>query len=161
LNQITQPDLYHVPGQVLTATRDFLYTRGLEGSEGTALWIGRRAGSEIQITRVLIPEQLCLKSAYGVAVQLTEQAHYTLTDHLAPGERFYIRIHSHPGRAYHSKTDDANGVITHQGAISIVVPNFAVEPLTITSCAVYRLDHGRGWVPLSEHEIDRIFRVTA
>jgi hypothetical protein len=161
VNKATQLDVYHVPAQVVQTTRDFLYERGLDGCEGTALWIGCPNGSEILVTRVLIPEQRCIKTEYGVAVELTEKAHYTLTDHLAPGERFYIRIHSHPGRAYHSKTDDANAVITHQGAISIVVPNFAVAPLTMTTCAVYRLDHDRGWLPLSKHEIDRTFQVTA
>lgn len=153
--------VYSVPQAVLDDTRSFLRERGLERCEGTALWVGRPGPSdgEVDITRVFVPEQVCLKTPDGVAVRLTEEAHYTLTDHLEVGERFYCRVHSHPKEAYHSETDDANAVITHQGAISVVVPFFARKPLRLEGCAVYRLEHGRGWLPLAEAEIARTFEV--
>jgi hypothetical protein len=93
-------------------------------------------------------------------VELTERAHYTLTDNLVSGELFYARIHSHPGKAFHSETDDENGVISHQGAISIVVPYFAADPIDLRHCAIYRLEHRRGWLPISTAQVGRMFRVT-
>ena len=113
--------VYRVPQAVLDGSQAFLRERGQDDCEGTALWIGRpgeRVG-EVDILRVFVPEQECLKTPDGVAVRLTEKAHYTLTDNLADGELFYCRIHSHPKKAYHSDLDDMNAVITHQGAISI------------------------------------------
>ncbi len=151
--------LHYVPQCMLDESRDFLYRRGLEGCEGTALWIGRPVGGEVLLTRLFVPEQVCIKTAYGIGVDLTERAHYTLTDTLEPGERFYARIHSHPREAFHSKRDDANAVITHQGALSIVVPNFAIDPIDLTQCAIYRLEHGRGWLRLSVEDIAKIFEV--
>ncbi len=151
--------LHYVPRRLLDESRDFFYQRGLEGCEGTALWIGRPAGSEVLLTRLFIPEQVCIKTAYGIGVDLTERAHYTLTDTLEPGERFYARIHSHPREAFHSKRDDANEIITHKGALSIVVPNFAVDPIDLTQCAIYRLEHGRGWLRLNIGDVAKVFEV--
>lgn len=154
--------LYRIPQYILDESSIFLYEKGLEGCEGTALWIGRPIvddAGQIDIVRLFIPEQICIKTSYGVAVDLTERAHYTLTDNLKPGERFYIRIHSHPEEAYHSKRDNNNQVITHQGALSIVVPNFAIQPINLQECAIYRLEHGKGWLDLSNKEIDNIFKV--
>ena len=153
--------VYRVPRAVLDGSRAFLRERGLEGCEGTALWIGRPRGSagEVDITRLFIPEQECLKTPDGVAVRLTEEAHYTLTDNLADGELFYCRIHSHPKKAHHSELDDANAVITHQGAVSVVVPYFARAPLRMEECAVHQLEHGRGWLPLPTAEVLRRFEV--
>lgn len=153
--------VYRVPRAVLNDSRTFLHERGQKGCEGTGLWIGRAGGSanEVDITRLLIPEQECLKTPDGVAVRLTEEAHFTLTDNLADGELFYCRIHSHPKKAHHSELDDANAVITHQGAVSIVVPYFARTPLRLQDCAVHQLEHGRGWLPLTRAEVLRRFEV--
>lgn len=154
---------YQIPQRVIDESWAFLYERGLEGCEGTALWIGQisdEADGQINITRLFVPEQICTKSRYGVAVDLTERAHYTLTDNLEIREQFYIRIHSHPGEAYHSGRDDNNQVITHQGAISIVVPDFATVPADLKECAIYKLQHGKGWLKLNQNEVDKIFKVT-
>lgn len=152
--------VYRVPQAVLDDSRVFLRERGQEDCEGTALWIGRpRRIGEVDILRIFVPEQECLKTCDGVAVRLTEKAHYTLTDNLADGELFYCRIHSHPKKAYHSDLDDANAVITHQGAISIVVPYFARASLRLEHCAVHQLEHGRGWLPVPRAEVLRRFEV--
>ena len=152
---------YLVPQSVLDDSRAFLYMRGQIGCEGTALWVGRPSGNVVTITRLFVPDQVCFQAPTGVAVYLTEEAHYTLTDNLDVGERFYIRIHSHPAEAYHSETDDANGVITHQGAISVVVPYFALEPIDLAHCAIFRLEHGKGWLPISSDEVAGIFRIVS
>lgn len=150
---------YIVAQHLLDESRAFLYMRGLVGCEGTALWIGQPSDSAVALTRLFVPDQVCVQTAEGVAVYLTEKAHYTLTDNLSENERFYARIHSHPGKAYHSEVDDANPVLSHQGAISIVVPDFAVERLDLALCAVYRLDHGRGWLRLNSDDIAQTFRI--
>lgn len=155
---------YALPQPLLDEARAFLRERGREGCEGTALLVGQPNGDRIWLTRLFIPEQRCIKTPlgngrWGLRVQLTERAHYTLTDNLLPGQLFYARIHSHPGKAFHSDTDDANGVISHQGAISIVVPYFAADPIELQRCAIFLLDHGRGWLPLERTEIARMFEV--
>ena len=113
----------------------------------------------MQITRVLVPEQIAETTEFGSYVELTQHAHYTLPDLLEPGELIYSRIHSHPGRAFHSATDNANKVITHRGAISIVVPNFARETLTLARCAIFYLEHGTGWQPFTSEQSKKHFLV--
>lgn len=155
--------LHIIPEALLRRTRDFLYERGLHGCEGMALWIGEPDGEDgdrVRLTRLLVPEQVCTKTEFGVAVDMTERAHFTLLDHVAPHERLYVRVHSHPGRAYHSERDDENLVLTHHGALSVVVPDFARRPLRLEDCAVYRLHNGRGWLPLAPNELARLFEVT-
>jgi hypothetical protein len=39
------------------------------------------------------------------------------------------QIHTHPGSAYHSATDDEFPVVSQPGFVSIVVPNFAIGPI--------------------------------
>ncbi len=153
--------IYRVPQRVLNDSRDFLLARGAEGHEGTALWIGRlcQVMGDVDIVRLFVPDQIAIRTSHGVAVDLTPEAHYTLTDNLGPGELFFCRIHSHPEEAFHSRRDDANNVITHQGAISIVVPYFARAPLDLPGCAIYQLEHGRGWLRLSRAEVARRFQV--
>lgn len=148
-----------VSQDVLEETWDFLRSRGREGLEGTLLWVGVTRDGSISVTRTLIPEQVATKGPQGVSVDLTPHAHYTLTDGLTPEERILVRVHSHPHRAYHSAKDNANPVITHEGALSIVVPDFASGPVDLGTCAVYRFRRATGWSPLSVAEILQAFSV--
>src|SRR6266567_1599435 len=57
-------------------------------------------------------------------------------------------VHSHPAAAFHSPTDDANPALSHEGAVSVVVPYFGLGLRRgLAACAVYRLSAGR-WRPL-------------
>ncbi|HWZ61127.1 MAG TPA: Mov34/MPN/PAD-1 family protein [Gemmatimonadaceae bacterium] len=152
--------VYLVPQRVLDDARHFFRERGGHGFEGTGLLAGRSVEGVVQITRLVVPEQVAFAGEYGCAVDLTPHAHYTLPDLLTDGEQFYARIHSHPARAYHSDRDNANEVLSHEGAISIVVPHFARDPISLDGCAIYELSHERGWVRLRSRIINTRFRVT-
>lgn len=41
------------------------------------------------------------------------------------------QVHTHPGSAFHSETDDNWPVVSQPGFVSIVVPNFAVRPINL------------------------------
>jgi hypothetical protein len=69
------------------------------------------------------------------------------------------QIHSHPGRAYHSSTDDQYAVATTVGCLSLVVPNFATAPFAVDRVASYRLDASGTWRSLSSSEAARIISV--
>jgi hypothetical protein len=40
-----------------------------------------------------------------------------------------IQVHTHPGEAFHSPTDDAFPIIHSIGFLSLVIPNFALGPI--------------------------------
>jgi hypothetical protein len=129
---------------VLDEARRFFEVRGTRGCEGTAL-IARRADGT---TRLVIPDQ---RASTGRAcwVEITEQGKLELALAVGKDERYAARIHSHPGAAFHSEMDNCNAVITHQGALSIVVPYFGLGLRRgFDACAVYVL-RGDEWVELA------------
>lgn len=152
--------IHVVPQRVLDDSRAFFQARGAEGYEGTALWVGRPEGPEVKILRLFVPEQVAESDVYGARVDLTPHAHYTLTDYLASDERFYARIHAHPREAYDSARDDENAILTHEGALSVVVAYFARDPIELERCAVYRYGRQDGWLRLTREAIRATFRVT-
>ena len=79
-------------------------------------------------------------------MEVTEKGKLDLAVGLGSNKQYVARIHSHPVEAFHSATDDANPALTHDGALSIVVPFFGLGLRHgLDSCAVYRLLGGR-WI---------------
>jgi hypothetical protein len=126
----------HLDTDVLKAAQSLFEDRGSYGLEGTAMIAGPDP-------RLVVPDQLARRTLYGVSVELTEQGQWELATALGPSEIYLARIHSHPGEAFHSSTDDRNPVITFEGAISIVVPYFGLGLRHgLPACAVLRLTGG-------------------
>jgi hypothetical protein len=151
---------YLVPQRVLDDTRSFLQNRGRELYEGTALWVGRSKREAVEILRLFIPEQIAVSDEDGASVDLTPRAHYTLTDNLFIDEQFHVRIHAHPRKAYHSPRDDANPILTHDGALSVVVPYFGRDPIQMDRCAVYIYERPYGWLQLPPAAVRTTFEIT-
>jgi len=75
------------------------------------------------VRRVVFPDQRA--GRYPTCwVQVTEQGKSELATTLGLDEEYISRIHSHPGDAFHSPTDDKNPALRFEGAMSIVVPFF-------------------------------------
>lgn len=125
---------------VLAQAREWFEQQGAHGHEGTAL-IARSADG----VRLVVPEQRASRTQLGVSVEVTRAGQLQLAAALRSGELFVARIHSHPGEAFHSAADDANPVLTHVGALSVVVPYFGLGLRGgLDACAVLRYD-GRRW----------------
>jgi hypothetical protein len=119
---------------VLEQARQFFEERGAEGMEGTAV-IGRRNGAVAD--HLVIPDQHADRGL-GCWVEVTVAGKLELAAALAPDEQYVARIHSHPGEAFHSKTDDRNPALTQEGALSMVVPYFGLGLRRgLDACAVY------------------------
>jgi hypothetical protein len=124
---------------LLAQAQEFLERCGTTGHEGTAMIVGGR------FSRLVIPEQRVLGRARGAAVEVTTRGQMQLATALGPDETYAARIHSHPFEAFHSPTDDANPVLTYQGALSVVVPFFGLGLRRgLDACAVYVRD-GTKW----------------
>ena len=152
---------YFVPERVLAETRTFLRGRGERGVEGVVLWLGEIIDDETgSVIAAYIPEQIAHRSELGVAVEVTREGLTHLIAGLPEGVFVLIRVHSHPTDAFHSDLDDDNMVISHANAISIVVPDFAREPIALERCSVNELHHDQGWVELGPADVRARFRVT-
>ena len=148
-----------VPRTVLLETHLHLREVGRMGHEGFALWAGRNAVERFDVSDVLIPEQEGLRTGSGVCVRVgggeLHRINVWLFEH---GLRLIAQIHSHPKDAYHSETDDTFPIVTTEGGLSLVVPEFARGPVDLAHYAVYRLLRGR-WVELSRAEITELISI--
>jgi hypothetical protein len=73
------------------------------------------------------------------------------------------QVHSHPVGAFHSETDDNHAVVSHAGALSVVVPHFAKEATTANftekSAFFYLLPSGE-WIEASDEQIQKNFKIS-
>lgn len=154
--------LIAIPRQVVEATWEFLAACGREHYEGVVLWLGIvDTANTGHVLRELIPRQYGYRSKDGVAVQIPDEEIAAILAALPTALLILCRIHSHPTEAYHSAQDDLNRLLSHVGAISIVVPDFAQDPIDLQDCSVNELDESHRWRELDGDEITRRFVIDA
>lgn len=149
-----------IPKTVLLESGLLLAEPGREGLEAVVLWIGRRRGErEVEVMSVYMPRQYAFRSERGVAVTVDEDDLTELIAALPSGTFIPARLHSHPEEAFHSATDDDNMLISHVGAISIVVPYFASRPIQLGRCSVNELGPDFRWRELARRDVEARFAI--
>lgn len=153
--------VYAIPSRVLEDTRELLREPGLQGFEAVVLWVGTVDNETSASVRAAVrPGQTAYRSDEGCAVEVPPDALSSLISALPEGMFVLARVHTHPGEAYHSPVDDRNMLIAHEGAISIVVPDFAGAPFDLRACSVNELRSASGWRELDLEEIERRFLIS-
>ncbi len=148
---VEQGWVMRIGSAVLTEIERFLTTQGSAGLEGTGLvaFLPEEDGAW-RAVEFVAPEQRGQRVGLGCWVEVTDRGKRELALRLPQGCRYLVRVHSHPGEAFHSPTDDANPALTHEGAISVVVPYFGLGLRRgLDACAIYRLSAGR-WTALPQ-----------
>ena len=131
---------------------NFMRYAGRKGLEAVALWAGVREGATFRILRTIIPKQLSGSLENGLMYVVEEsELHRISLDLFDSRQQLIAQVHSHPGTAYHSDTDDAYPIVTVLGGLSVVVPNFAREGVNPSTWAVYRLFPDVGWIDIKEN----------
>lgn len=148
----------HLPKSCAQIAIEALYRAGTSGVEGVALFAGVREGNTFNITQTIIPLQKAGSVEdgliYVVSGEELERIGLELYDNVL---QLFAQIHSHPGAAYHSETDDAFPIVTVLGGVSIVVPNFAMGGVKISEWAIYRLLPNTGWTEINGKQKERLF----
>lgn len=142
---------------MLETMRDF----GSHGWEVLVLWLGEinAADGYAKVIQAYVPKQNPISSEDGVGYFVDSEALFKLNRGLSEtGLRLIAQVHSHPHEAYHSEADDRYAIVTENGGLSIVVPEFGNVPADPAFWSVYRL-HGRDWNEISEIENRRLFAV--
>jgi hypothetical protein len=151
---------YRVHQHVLDETWTFLRERGREQLEGVVLWLGVVSDAEhAHMLAQVAPAQVAYRSEHGLSVAIPQDELSSLIAALPDGVHVLARVHSHGGEAYHSSLDDTNMVISHQGAISIVVPAFAAGAPSLLACSVNRLSADGSWRELERTAVQELFTV--
>jgi len=140
---------------VLAETIEHLNLRGSAQAERVVLWLGTESADQSVITEVFVPIQET--GAYRFVIppegmrEILQRLRITRTKIIA-------QVHSHPQEAFHSAVDDAEALVRHEGALSLVVPRFALytSPESFfQDAAIYELSARDTWdeMPAAEMNI--------
>lgn len=100
-------------------TITILQDGGNQLCETVVFWLGK--GNVVD--EVYRPEQKVAVDYF----HLSSHSMRSLMDYLKRDRRRILaQVHSHPQQAFHSKADDEWAVVRHEGALSLVVPRFAI-----------------------------------
>jgi len=149
-----------IPTEKLNEVYTFLREAGREGVEGVALFAGQESADHFMVTTGIVPVQTSyqLESGLLYAVDGTELHKINFWLH-ARKLNLIAQIHTHPGEAYHSETDDRYPIVDTHGSVSIVVPDFARRSPRVKDWAIYRCLPVKGWVKLSSSQIRKLIHL--
>lgn len=157
MSGFTHVRFIQVPDQLVQAAHTHLQHVGRQGLEGFALWAGVLDGERFLVRATYIPAQQGLRLDTGVCVTVDGGELHRINVWLYTEQfRLIAQLHSHPGEAYHSKTDDTFPIATTVGSLSLVIPDFAREPFSLSHCAIYRLSPQARWLPLTAVEVAQL-----
>ncbi len=131
-----------------------LRERGELQVEGVALWTGHVKDNSFIVDHTIIPAQTGHRTEDGLLYTVSGEELHRINEWLFSNQQtLFIQIHSHPTGAYHSEMDDRFPIVTINGGISIVIPDFGFNKVSISEWAVYRLWPGGEWRALDKKGI--------
>lgn len=144
---------------VVEETLKVLRQFGTRNCEGLVLWVGEVKETTARVTVAIVPAQKAIKSEDGVGYFVDSTTLFDLNRTLAStGLRLIAQVHSHPREAYHSETDDRYAIVTSNGGLSLVVPNFGQAPSDPALWAIYQLRDG-AWCEIDPDQAKSLVRV--
>jgi hypothetical protein len=60
-----------------------------------------------------------------------------------------VQVHTHPGAAFHSPTDDAYPMVPSLGFLSLVIPNFGLGPVGFKDAYLAELQEDGSWAEVA------------
>ena len=139
-----------VPIAIVDNTLQSLRRAGDRDSEAVLLWLGRATSGGIEIVEAYMPEQEAAHDYFHIP----PNAMSAILRHLGETKTFIAaQIHSHPEEAFHSGADDRWAIVRHEGAFSLVVPDFARHTFAhnfIDEIAAFRLSASNVWQELRD-----------
>lgn len=142
-------------------TLEELRTGGHMGKERVVLWLSPRPlGTTSVIAEFYVPEQEAKIDYF----RIPQSGMMTLMSYLRTRKlALAAQVHSHPGQAFHSRADDKWAIVRHEGALSIVVPNFAAGTSAdnfLSAAAVFRLTSDDRWLKVERSRLPELLRLT-
>jgi hypothetical protein len=106
-----------------------------------------------RITRIVHPKH----TATSVSVEIdTEWLNAFFLELADRGECIRVQAHSHPGRAFHSATDDTWPAVRMRGYLSLVIPDFATGEPNLDGAYLTEQDETGSWAAVLVHDRVRI-----
>lgn len=145
---------------LVNQTLNQLQCVGRRRSEHVLLWLGKRENGNISISRLWIPEQRAGRDFF----EIPPRSMQALFDELRR-DRLMVaaQVHTHPREAFHSWADDTWAVVRHAGALSLVLPYFALKTALhnfVHDAAVFVLSQENQWLEVPAAERYRFYQIT-
>lgn len=110
-------------------------------SECVVFWTGPSQRPCV-VDRLLHPRHTAEPGGYEIDSDWLAEAWESLA---REGRSIRVQVHSHPRRAFHSRTDDLYPVVHTEGLLSLVIPRFAELPQTLKDAFLARLEADGSW----------------
>jgi hypothetical protein len=136
---------YTVPRAILRSTFNLVRECGGGRRECQVLWIGSWE-APMAISEVVHSHHCSHSSGFDVEGEWLNAFWLELAAKRA-GVR--VQVHTHPGRAFHSATDDKFPVIHLPGFLSLVIPDFGIGPVTLGGVYLAELRETGHWKNVS------------
>ena len=140
--------VFHLPRRIVEETFSHFRRCGAGRCECQTLWIGPWATPSV-ITEVVHPAHLAHIGGF-VLDDAWLSAFWLRLAKENLGIR--IQVHTHPGEAFHSKTDDDFPIIHTPGFLSLVIPDFALGAVGFDNAYLTEIQDDGRWseVPIKE-----------
>ena len=137
-----------------------LQSVGRRRSEHVLLWLGKRENGNISISKLWIPEQRAGRDFF----EIPPRSMQALFDELRR-DRLMVaaQVHTHPRKAFHSWADDTWAIVRHAGALSLVLPYFALKTAPhdfVRDAAVILLSRENEWLEVPATDRHRFYQIT-
>jgi len=131
--------------EIIQETLGVLRDAGTMGHECVVLWLGRRGGDHVSVQEVYRPRHEARRDMFWI----TQEGMHELKDRLRSARTMVAaQVHTHPEAAFHSPADDRWAIVRHEGALSLVLPRFALQSTAetfMTDVRIYRLSRSDRW----------------
>lgn len=139
----------------IRTTLQHLHAAGKKRSECVVLWLGRRLDEVTVVETVWLPKQVAGAAFFEIPTQAMTEL---FTELRRSRCMIAAQVHSHPKEAFHSAADDTWAIVRHEGALSLVLPHFALrttETSFLDHLATFQLTSTDQWVEIPKPEIGR------
>lgn len=132
-----------------------LQEAGQKGTECVVLWLGRQEDTIIQVQQVYRPTQVARPKMFYIPL---DSMNAIMSEISSKRLMIAAQVHSHPFGAFHSNADDAWAIVRHEGALSLVIPCFALNTSRenfMEDAKLFRLTPKNKWCEVSREEIEQ------
>jgi len=141
--------------ELVANTLAFLKDAGRRHNECVVLWLGRPSGNQINIVECYRPHQIAKFDLF----RIPPEGMTALQAKLRAGRLMVAaQVHSHPNVAFHSEADNAWAIVRHEGALSLVVPDFATHTEVghfLDDTKVFQFSSGALWDEVPKSVVER------
>ena len=140
--------MYRLPRRMLEQTFATFRSCGAGERECKLYWVSSW-DDRAHLTEVIHPRHS--SNRYGVTLD-SDWINALWLDLASRGLGVRVQVHTHPGEAFHSDTDDAFPLIHEAGFLSVVIPDFAKGPVGFSSTYLTEIQSDGSWceVPVGE-----------